>query len=77
MVIEIIKSLYPKEFKEALAAAKGRMEMFNKVNGTDEAYKIITEETHIVWPLRGLHQQERQDFMSIRQKYLIEDYNER
>ncbi len=77
MVIGILKSLYPKEFKEALAAAKGRQEMFNKVNGTDEAYKIMTEETHIVWPLRSLHQKERQEFMAIRQKYLIEEYSER
>lgn len=74
MVLGILKSLYPKEFKEALAAAKGRLEMFNKVNGTDEVYRIISEKPHIVWPLRTLHLKEREAFMSIREKYLLEEY---
>lgn len=76
-IIGILKGLYPKQFKEALAASKGRQEMFAKVNGTDEVYRIISEEPYVVWPLRLLHEKQRQEFMAIRQKYLIDDYNER
>lgn len=73
-ILGILKSLYPKEFKEGVAMAKGREEIFNKANGTDEVYKVMTEKTHIVWPLRMLHSREREEFKLNRQKYLIEDY---
>lgn len=76
MIIGILKSLYPKEFKSGLAAAKARQEIFSKVNGTDEVFRILAEVPHIVWPLRTLHLKEREAFMSLRQKYLIEDYEE-
>lgn len=76
MIMGILKSLYPKEFKEAVLAAKGREAIFCKANGTDEVYKIITEMPHIVWPLKTLHQKEREEFMAIRQRYLIADYSD-
>lgn len=76
MIMGILKSLYPKEFKEAILAAKGREGIFCKANGTDEVYKIITEVPHIVWPLKTLHQKEREEFTAIRQRYLIADYSD-
>lgn len=76
-IIGILKGLYPQQFKEALAASKGRQEMFAKVNGTDEVYRIINQEPYVVWPLRLLHEKQRHDFLAIRQKYLLDEYNER
>lgn len=74
MILGILKSLYPKEFKEGMLAARAREEIFNKANGTEEVYKIIMEKPHIVWPLKTLHLKEREAFKSARQKYLIGDY---
>ena len=71
MIMGILKSLYPKEFKDALVAAKAKLEVFNKANGTDEVYKLMSEGTHIVWPLKALHQEQRKEFLSLRQKYLL------
>jgi len=76
MIMGILKSLYPKEFKAAMLAAKGRVEIFNKVSGTDEVFRIIAETPHIVWPLKTLHLKEREAFMTIRSKYLIDDYED-
>ncbi len=76
MMIGILKSLYPKEFKQALLAAANKREIFSKVNGTDEVYQIIKDTPHIVWPLRTLHQKEREEFKILRQKYLIPEYSE-
>jgi uncharacterized protein YbbC (DUF1343 family) len=76
MILGILKSLYPSQFKEAIDATKGRKEMFCKANGTEEVYKIMTEKKHIVWPLKMLHQKEREIFMGIRQKYLLSNYTD-
>jgi uncharacterized protein YbbC (DUF1343 family) len=48
--------------------------MFDKVNGSDEIYRIMTETLHIVWPLREFHLKEREQFKEIRQKYLYPGY---
>ena len=71
----MLKSLYPKPFKEALAACKGREEMFNKVNGTAEVYRLLNQEPYIIWKLLALHKKERETFKYKRQKYLISDYH--
>lgn len=71
MIMGILKNLYPKEFKEALTAAKAKQEVFNKANGTDEVYKLMSDTPHIVWPLKALHQEERAAFLIKRKKYLL------
>lgn len=71
LILGILKSLYPKKFEDALPAIKARKETICKVNGTEEAYRLITEEKNIVWKLRNLHAQERDDFLRLRKKYLI------
>ncbi|BBI18154.1 exo-beta-N-acetylmuramidase NamZ domain-containing protein [Neochlamydia sp. S13] len=76
LLIGILKSLYPKEFKEALANSQDRKAMFCKVNGTDKVYQIIKEEKNIVWKLRSLHEKEREAFAHQRKKYLIPSYAE-
>ena len=56
LLIGVLKSLYPKKFEEALKASAHRKDMFCKVNGTEEVYRMISEEKNIVWKLRGFHQ---------------------
>lgn len=74
LIIGMLKSLYPTAFKKSLEASAKRQEMFNKVNGTAEVYRIIREEDYIVWKLRSLHQSEREEYLEKRRKYLIPDY---
>jgi uncharacterized protein YbbC (DUF1343 family) len=74
LIIGILKSLYPTQFKEAIDAAISRKSMFCKVNGTEEVFNIITNSSFVVWKLKDLHKAERQKFTEKRKKYLISDY---
>ncbi len=74
LLIGMLKSLYPKEFEKALQASQDREEIFNKVNGTAEVYRILKEERYPIWKLRELHRKEREEFMRKREKYLIPSY---
>ncbi len=74
LLIGTLKALYPTAFRKALEASTSRQEMFNKVNGTAEVYRILKEEKYFVWKLRALHQKERDDYMQNRIKYLNVEY---
>ncbi len=74
LLIGMLKSLYPCAFEKALQESSKRQEMFNKVNGTAEVYRILKEEKYIIWKLRALHQKERIDYLIKRRAYLIVDY---
>lgn len=74
LIIGMLKHLYPEQMKEALASAGGRCEMFAKVNGTDEVFKIMCGKDPVVWKLRSLHDNERKEFLSVRKQYLISSY---
>lgn len=76
LIIGILKSLYPKKFQDAITAAKERKEVICKINGTEEVFRLITEEKNIVWKLRDLHKKEREEFLNLRKKYLISNYND-
>jgi len=71
MVIGLLKSLYPKKFKNALAKSRKNRELFNKVNGTDRAFKMLETNPYPGWSLREIDQRERQNFMAVRARYLI------
>lgn len=75
LIIGMLKHLYPEKMKEALAASQSRRNMFAKVNGTDEVYHILTGPEPIIWKLRSLHKSERDKFLAIRPKYLINSYS--
>ena len=75
LLIGILQSLYPKEFKLALQTGQKRREMFCKVTGTEELYRIINEEKNIVWKLRSVHQSQRESFLAARKKYLFSEYD--
>lgn len=74
IIMGVLKNMYPEEVKTALTKAKARREMFCKVNGTEEVYNILTELDHIIWPLRALHQKERESFLAVRKKHLLSEY---
>lgn len=74
LLLGMLKSLYPEQFQEALAGIEQKKEMWCKLNGSEEAYRLIVEEKHIVWKLCGLQSREREAFLKKRQKYLISDY---
>lgn len=75
LILGILKSLYPKHFQEAVKQMAKRKEMFCKVNGTEDVYRILMEEKHLVWKLKSVHQKERKEFIAKREKYLIPDYD--
>ncbi len=75
MIIGLLKSLYPKEFKEALKKSVSNKETFNKVNGTDRPYKMIETNPYPGWSLREIDQKERNLFLKKRAKYLISSYS--
>lgn len=76
LIIGILKSLYPSEFKKAINSSKDRKNMFCKVNGTEEVYRLISEESNIVWKLRAFNQKSRHQFLETRRKYLIPAYSD-
>lgn len=75
LLIGILKSLYPSQFQKALSEeSQQRLETFNKVNGTDEVYRILKDEQYVIWKLRALHQKERERYLQKRPFYLNPDY---
>lgn len=76
LILGTIKNLYPKKLQEAIiAASKERRKMFCQVNGTEEVYECLSRPQPIIWPLRTLHQKEREQFLEKRKKYLISEYS--
>lgn len=73
-IIGLLKSLYPKEFDEAIAAIKKKKELFCKINGSEEVFRLVTEEKYMTWRLRAIDLQEREAFLALRKKYLLPDY---
>lgn len=74
LLIGMLKSLYPENFQQAIAAITKNKATICKLNGTEEAYRILTEEKNIVWKLCTLQVKNRESFLKKRQKYLIGDY---
>lgn len=70
VIMGMLKSLYPVEFAKALEKSKDKRDMFDKVNGTEEIFNLLTGEKYVVWKLRAFHQEERKAFMQKRAKYL-------
>lgn len=76
-ILGVLKNLYSKEVFSAfskLAASKGAMEMFLKINGTEKMFQMITEEQFFIWKVRDYFQKERESFLERRKKYLLPNY---
>lgn len=77
-ILGILKRLYPKEFEKAmvdLESSRNKKDVFNKLNGDKIFLKILKEDTYVIWKLRSLCEQAREQFFPIRKKYLLSDYN--
>ena len=74
LLLGTLKSIYPEMFEKALKESAGRKEMFCKANGTEKVYKLLQNEKYVVFPLKKLCQEARQEFIPLRKKYLISDY---
>lgn len=75
LIIGILKSLYPIQFQQGIEKVAHRVDMFNKVNGTEEVYRIIREEKYVTWQLKELHSKQRKQFLKQRLLYLIPTYD--
>ena len=74
LILGMLKSLYPEKFQEAIVDFKKNKDTICKLNGTEEAYRLMVEEKNIVWKLCTLAKKDREEFQKKRQKYLIADY---
>jgi uncharacterized protein YbbC (DUF1343 family) len=74
LLLGMLKTLYPTAFAEALKCSNQCQEMFNKVNGTAEIYRLLKEEKYLIWKLRALHQKERERYLIKRRAYFIPEY---
>lgn len=72
MLIGLLKSLYPLEFRTQVAALTASdASSFCKVNGNEDILQIIKNEKFIAWKLIHYDEEERKEFLKKRQKYLI------
>ena len=67
-IIDTLKKLYPKKFKDSIQ--KGATNMFNKVNGTDLIFKTMQSNDRWLSTL-NLFTVERRQFEEVRKKYLL------
>lgn len=77
-ILGVIKALYPKQFKEALddlMKVDSKKESFNKLNGSEEILRIISQENYFIWKIRERFQKEKEKFLPIRRKYLNPSYS--
>ncbi len=71
-----LKHLYPEQMETSLKEVTNvQKRLFAQASGSEETYRILKEMPHVIWPLRALHQKEREAFLNIRTKYLIPDYS--
>jgi uncharacterized protein YbbC (DUF1343 family) len=71
LILGMLKSLYPKEFMERFGKSRGAKELFCKANGTEQIYQILEDEKYPAWKLIELQKEEREAFLSVRDKYLL------
>lgn len=72
LLMGILKSLYPNETKGYLRKVKeGKKRLFNLANGNEEIYRLLLHERYAAWKMIAYHQNEREKFKQIREKYLI------
>ncbi|MCB1135251.1 MAG: DUF1343 domain-containing protein [Chlamydiia bacterium] len=75
LLMGMLKTMYPKQFAEGLKTSSNRKNMFCKVNGTEEIYNILHQETYVTWQLKAVHKQQREQFAKKREEYLIPSYS--
>lgn len=74
LIMGVLKTLYPSQFQKGLEESNASHDLFHKVCGTAEVYRILKEEPFVVWKLRALHQKERERFLRKRQSFFNPAY---
>ena len=70
LLLGMLKSLYPKEFAKRISSSA--KDLFCKANGTDAIYEILLQEKYPAWKLIDFQKREREAFLDMRKKYLLE-----
>lgn len=76
LILGVLKTMYPTEFQVAVETMKQHKATICKLNGTEEAYRLLTEEKYITWKLCDLCKPERTAFLGKRKKYLMTEYGD-
>ncbi len=70
-ILGVLKSLYPKEFKEELKkVSKTSRQLFSKAVGNDFFIQVVDKEQYITWKMIEYPIRERENFIELRKKYL-------
>lgn len=72
LILGMLKSLYPKEFTKRFEESRSAKDLFCKANGTEAIYNILLEEKYPAWKLIEFQKKERDAFLEIRKKYLLD-----
>ncbi len=75
-LFDVLKQLYPKQFRQALLGLGKQVEFFHRICGTPAVYDILLKESHPYQKLITLQTEERHTFLKLRQKYLNPAYSE-
>lgn len=74
MLIGMLKSLYPVEFRSSIATlSESQIASFCKVNGTSVVFDMINKEKYVAWKLIEYDSAKRAGFLEKRKKYLLYD----
>lgn len=71
LIMGMIKTLHPNEFKEGCELSDEKRSFLLKAAGSEEVPRIIQSQPYIAWPLAELHQERRDKYLKIREKYLL------
>lgn len=74
LILGMLKSLYPKEFKEGIDHLAKRKKVVNKLTGSEQIYDIITKQKFFVWNLMEKLEKERNGFLRKRKPFLFKEY---
>lgn len=74
-ILATLKKLYPNECAKTIKAADiNKKELFIKACGTKAIYDFLLNEKATLQQLRDIHRAEREQFLPLRKKYLLPDY---
>lgn len=72
LLLGMLKTLYPKEFKERLKGiSETKRKCFCQANGNEEMYHLLLNEKYVAWKLIHFQQAEREAFLEKRKPYLL------
>jgi uncharacterized protein YbbC (DUF1343 family) len=75
-LFDVLKRMYPKQFRQALLGLGKQLEFFHRICGTRAVYDILLNEENLYPKLITLQTEERHAFLKLRQKYLNPLYSD-